>query len=72
MVENRPGAASNIAAELIVKANPDGYMLLLSQTADLINATLYDNLNFVFVRDTAPVARSRANPASWWCTRRFP
>jgi tripartite-type tricarboxylate transporter receptor subunit TctC len=56
VVENRPGAGSNIGTEAVVNAPADGYTLLVGATANAINATLYDKLNFNFVRDTAPVA----------------
>ena len=56
VVETRPGAATNIATEGVVRASPDGYTLLLVTQSNAINATLYDNLNFNFVRDIAPVA----------------
>ncbi len=56
VVENRPGAGSNIATETVVRATPDGYTLLLVGTPNAINATLYDNLNFNFIRDVSPVA----------------
>jgi|SRR5208282_4488530 len=56
VVENRPGAATNIATEVIVRAPPDGYSLLFVTSANAINATLYDNLNFNFIRNIAPVA----------------
>ena len=56
VIENRPGAGSNIATEAVVHAAPDGYTLLLVGTPNAINATLYDNLNFNFIRDIAPIA----------------
>ena len=56
VIENRLGAATNIAAEAVVRAPPDGYTLYDASTANAINATLYDNLNFNFIRDIAPVA----------------
>ena len=56
VIENRPGAGSNIATEAVVRAPPDGYTLLLVTSANAINATLYDKLNFNFIRDIAPVA----------------
>jgi tripartite-type tricarboxylate transporter receptor subunit TctC len=56
IVETRPGASGNLAAEAVARARPDGYTLLLSGSTDAINATLYDNLNFNFIRDIAPVA----------------
>jgi tripartite-type tricarboxylate transporter receptor subunit TctC len=56
VIENRPGAASNIATEAVVRAPGDGYTLLLVNPANAISTTLYDNLNFNFIRDIAPVA----------------
>ena len=56
IVENRPGAGSNIGAEIVVRAPPDGYALLLAVSSGAINATLYSNLSFNFIRDIAPVA----------------
>ena len=56
VIENRPGAGGNIATETVVRAPPDGYTLLAASDANAYNATLYDNLNFNFIRDIAPVA----------------
>src|SRR5437763_14629697 len=56
VVENRPGAGSNMATEAVVRAAPDGYSLLLVGTPNAINATLYDKLDFNFIRDITPVA----------------
>jgi tripartite-type tricarboxylate transporter receptor subunit TctC len=56
VVENRSGAAGSVATEAVARARPDGYALLITGSPDAINATLYDNLNFKFVHDIAPVA----------------
>ena len=56
VIENRPGAGSNIATEAVVRAEPDGYTLLMVSTANVSNAALYDKLSYNFIRDTAPVA----------------
>jgi tripartite-type tricarboxylate transporter receptor subunit TctC len=56
IIENRPGAGTNIATEAVVRAAPDGYTLLLAVTPNAINVTLYEKLNFNFIRDIAPVA----------------
>jgi tripartite-type tricarboxylate transporter receptor subunit TctC len=56
IVENRPGAASNLGTEFVVRAPADGYTLLLADTSNAINATLYEKLNFNFIRDIAPIA----------------
>jgi tripartite-type tricarboxylate transporter receptor subunit TctC len=56
VVENRPGAAGNIATEAVVRSPPDGYTLFLVSSSNAINATLYDKLNFDFMRDIAPIA----------------
>jgi tripartite-type tricarboxylate transporter receptor subunit TctC len=56
VIENRTGAATNIGTEAVVRAPADGYTLLLAHTANAINATLYEKLNFNFIRDIAPVA----------------
>ena len=63
IVENRPGAGSNLGAEAVVRAPPDGYTLLLvTLPTNAINATLYDNLAFDFVRDIVPVASLTRDP----------
>jgi tripartite-type tricarboxylate transporter receptor subunit TctC len=56
IIENRPGAASNIGTEAVVRSPPDGHTLLLISSANFINATLYEKLNFNFIRDVAPIA----------------
>jgi tripartite-type tricarboxylate transporter receptor subunit TctC len=56
VIENRPGAGGNIGTEAVVHAAPDGYTLLYVTTANAVSATLYDKLNFNFIRDIAPVA----------------
>jgi tripartite-type tricarboxylate transporter receptor subunit TctC len=62
IIENRPGAGSNIATEAVVHAAADGYTLLLVTQTSAVNATLYDKLNFNFIRDIAPVAGIIAAP----------
>jgi len=62
VIENRPGAGTNIGTEVVVRAAPDGYTLLLIVTANAINATLYEKLNFNFVRDIAPVGTISREP----------
>ena len=56
VVENRSGASGNIATEFVTRSTPDGYTLLQISDGNAYNATLYDNLNFNFIRDIAPVA----------------
>src|SRR5271168_4336741 len=56
VIDDRPGASGNIAAETVVRATPDGYTLLLVNGTNAINETLYQQLNFDFARDIAPVA----------------
>jgi tripartite-type tricarboxylate transporter receptor subunit TctC len=56
VIENRPGAGSNIATEAVVNSQPDGYTLLMVSTSAAVSATFYRNLNFNLIRDIAPVA----------------
>ena len=56
VIENRPGAASNLGTEVVVNATPDGYTLLNLSSANVTNASMYEKLNFNFIRDVAPVA----------------
>jgi tripartite-type tricarboxylate transporter receptor subunit TctC len=62
IVDNRPGAGGNIGTEAVVRAEPDGYTLIWAGTNNAINATLYTNLKFNFVRDIAPVAGIMRGP----------
>lgn len=62
-VENRPGAASNVATEMVARAEPDGYTVMALATVNVINASLYNNLNYDFVRDIAMVAGTAQGPA---------
>jgi tripartite-type tricarboxylate transporter receptor subunit TctC len=62
IVDNRPGAGGNIAVEAVANAPPDGYTLLMTGPNNAVNATLYDNLKFNFIRDIAPVARIMSVP----------
>ena len=63
IIENRPGAGGNLGTEVVVRAPPDGYTLLLVGPPNAINATLYDKLNFNFLRDIAPVASISRDPS---------
>jgi tripartite-type tricarboxylate transporter receptor subunit TctC len=62
VIDNRPGAANNIGTEIVARAQPDGYTLLIAVSGNAINATLYQNLNFNFARDIVPVASIGATP----------
>src|SRR5258707_11003674 len=62
LVENRSGAGGNIGAEAVINSPPDGYTMLLAGSPNAINATLYEKLNFVFLRDIAPVASFARTP----------
>jgi tripartite-type tricarboxylate transporter receptor subunit TctC len=67
IVENRPGAGGNIGTEIGVRAPPDGYTLLMALSLNAINAAIYDNLPFNFIRDTAPVASiAREEIEAFW------
>ncbi|HET7021940.1 MAG TPA: tripartite tricarboxylate transporter substrate binding protein [Xanthobacteraceae bacterium] len=72
VIENRSGAGTNIATEAVVKAAPDGYTLLVVDAAPAINTTLYHNLNFVFLRDIAPVACVISTPLVMVVSPSFP
>jgi tripartite-type tricarboxylate transporter receptor subunit TctC len=62
VIENRPGAGSNVGTEIVVRAPPDGYTLLLVTPSNAINTSLYEKLNFNFIRDIAPVASVVSSP----------
>src|ERR1700759_1902616 len=62
VIENKPGAGNNIATESVVNAEPDGYTVLLVNPANYVNASLYANLKFNFVRDIAPIAACNRVP----------
>jgi tripartite-type tricarboxylate transporter receptor subunit TctC len=72
VIENRPGAGTNIGTEAVVRAAPDGYTLLMISPANAINATLYDKLNFDFIRDIAPVASVIRSPNIMEVSSSFP
>ena len=55
VIENRPGGGSNIGTEAVVRTPPDGYTILLASSTNAINATLYEKLNYNFIRDIMPV-----------------
>ena len=72
VVEDQPGAGTNLATEAVVKAAPDGYTLLMATSSNAINATLYANLHFDFVRDTVPVASVARTPLVMAVNPSFP
>ncbi len=72
VIENRSGAGGNIATELVVRAPPDGYTLLLVLATNAMNATLYETLKFDFAHDIAPVASVCSNPYVMTVTPSFP
>jgi tripartite-type tricarboxylate transporter receptor subunit TctC len=72
VVENRPGAGSNLATEAVVTAPPDGYTLLLINAGNAINATLYKHLSFNFIRDITPVGSLIRAPHMLFVTPSFP
>ena len=72
VIENRPGAATNIATQVVVSAPPDGYTLLLIGPTNAINATFYHKLTFNFIRDIAPVASITQQPQTMLTNPSFP
>jgi len=72
IVENRPGAGSNIATEAVINAPADGYTLLLASLANTVNVTLYEKLNYNFIRDIAPVASISRDPFCMEVNPSFP
>jgi tripartite-type tricarboxylate transporter receptor subunit TctC len=72
VIENRPGAGTNIATEAVVRAPPDGYTLLLVGSTNAINATFYPKLNFNFIRDIAPVSSITRQPQAMLANPSFP
>jgi tripartite-type tricarboxylate transporter receptor subunit TctC len=72
IVDDRPGAASNIGTEIVAKAPPDGYTLLVAVSTNAVNASIYTKLNFNFIRDFAPVAGIGGTPFVMVLTPTFP
>jgi tripartite-type tricarboxylate transporter receptor subunit TctC len=72
VVENRPGAAGNLATEAVARAAPDGYTLLLITLSNAVNASLYEKLNFDFIRDIAPIAYLMRTPGVMEVNPSFP
>ena len=71
LVENRTGFTGNIGTEAVVHAPADGYTLLLTTTTNVVNAAVYDKLNFNFTRDIVPVAGVMNTSHVWWCIHQF-
>jgi tripartite-type tricarboxylate transporter receptor subunit TctC len=72
IVENQAGAGTNLATQRVVRVSPDGYTLLMATSSNAINATLYEHLNFDFLRDTAPVASVARTPLVMAVNPSFP
>jgi tripartite-type tricarboxylate transporter receptor subunit TctC len=72
VIDNRPGAATNVGTEAVVKAAPDGYTILVVSAPHAINATLYEKLNFNFIRDITPVASIMRVPNVMVVSSSFP
>jgi tripartite-type tricarboxylate transporter receptor subunit TctC len=72
IIDNRPGAGTNIGTDAVVNAAPDGYTLLLATNPNTINATLYEKLNYNFIRDIAPVASIASTPGVMEVNPLFP
>ena len=72
IVEDQPGAGTNLATETVVRALPDGYTFLMATSSNAINATLYDHLKFNFIRDTTPVASIARTPLIMVVNPSFP
>ena len=72
IVEDQPGAGTNLATETVVKTRPDGYTFLMATSTNAINATLYDNLKFNFIRDTTPVGSIARTPLALVVNPSFP
>ncbi len=72
IIENRPGANTNVGTEAVTRSTPDGYTLLITDPSPATNATLYDNLNYNFLRDMAPVSGLIRQPQVMVVNSAFP